>query len=53
MTLRSISFTEETVLVSRVTTLWQAAGNDEGLKVKVIDEQDKMGKGKGEDAEGK
>ena len=52
MTLRSISFTMETVLVSRLTTLGQAAGNDESLKVKVIDEQDEMGKGKGEDAEG-
>ena len=38
--------------LSRLTTLWQAAGNDESLKVKVIDKQDKMGKGKGEDAEG-
>ena len=38
--------------MSRLTTLGQAAGNDEGLKVKVIDEQDKMGKGKSEDAEG-
>ena len=36
----------------RLTTLWQAAGNDKSLKVKVIDEQDKVGKGKGEDAEG-
>ena len=43
----------KTVLMSRLTTLWQVAGNDEGLKVKVIDEQDKMGKGEGEDAEGK
>ena len=39
--------------MSRLTTLWQAAGNDEGLKLKVIDEQDKVGKGKGEDTEGK
>ena len=39
--------------LSRLTTLGQAAGDDKGLKVKVIDEQDKMGKGKGEDAEGK
>ena len=52
MTLGSISFTEETVLMSRLTTLWQAAGDDKGLKVKVIDKQNKMGKGKGEDAEG-
>ena len=37
----------------RLTTLWQVAGNDKGLKVKVIDEQDEVGKGKGEDAEGK
>ena len=36
----------------RLTTLWQAAGNNEGLKVKVIDKQDEVGKGKGEDAEG-
>ena len=39
--------------MSRLTTLWQAVGNDEGLKVKVIDEQDKMGEGKGENAKGK
>ena len=36
----------------RLTTLGQAAGNDKGLKVKVIDEQDEVGKSKGEDAEG-
>ena len=40
-------------LLSWLTTLGQAAGDNKGLKVKVIDEQDKMGKGKGEDAEGK
>ena len=28
-------------------------GNDEGLKVKVIDEQDEVGDGKREEAEGK
>ena len=39
-------------IVSRLTTLGQAAGNDEGLKVEVIDKQDKMGKGKGGDTEG-
>ena len=39
------------LFLSRLTTLRQAAGNDEGLKVKVIDEQDEVGKGKGEDAE--
>ena len=44
MTLGSISFTVETVLVSGLTTLGQAAGNDEGLKVKVIEEQDEVGK---------
>ena len=38
--------------LSRLTTLWQAAGNDEGLKVKVIEEQDEVGKGKSGDAEG-
>ena len=38
--------------LSRLTTLWQAAGDDKGLKVKVIEEQDEVGKGKGEDAEG-
>ena len=32
--------------LSRLTTLWQAAGDNKGLKVKVIDEQDEMGKGK-------
>ena len=40
-------------MVSRLATLWQAAGNDKGLKVKVIDEQDKTGKGKSKDTEGK
>ena len=28
-------------------------GNDKGLKVKVIDEQDEVGNGKSEEAEGK
>ena len=39
--------------MSRLTTLWQAVGNNEGLKVKVIDKQDKVGKSKSEDTEGK
>ena len=39
-------------VLSRLTTLWQAAGDDKGLKVKVIDKQDEMGKGKGKDTEG-
>ena len=51
--LKSISFTEETVLVSRLTTLRQAVGNNKGLKVKVIDKQDGVGKSKGEDTESK
>ena len=39
--------------LSRLTTLGQAAGNDEGFEVKVIDEEQEMGDGKGEEAEGK
>ena len=39
--------------MSRLTTLWQAAGNDEGFEVKVIDEEQEMGNGKSEEAEGK
>ena len=37
--------------MSRLTTLGQAVGNDEGLDVEVIDVEQKMGKGKAEDAE--
>ena len=39
--------------LSRLTTLWQAAGNDEGFEVKVIDEEQEVGDGKSEEAEGK
>ena len=38
--------------MSRVTTLWQAAGNDEGLKVKVIDKEQEVGDGESEEAKG-
>ena len=40
-------------VLSRLTTLIQAAGNDKGFEVKVIDEEQKMGKGKSEEAKGK
>ena len=36
----------------RLTTLWQAVGDDEGLDVEVIDVKQEVGKGKAEDAEG-
>ena len=39
--------------VSRLTTLWQAVGDDEGLDVEVIDIKQEVGKSKAEDAEGK
>ena len=39
--------------LSRLTTLGQAVGDDEGFEVKVIDEKAEMGKGKSEEAEGK
>ena len=39
--------------MSRLTTLWQAVGDDEGLEVEVIDIEQEVGKGKAEDAEGK
>ena len=39
--------------MSRLTTLWRAVGDDEGLEIEVIDIKQEMGKGKGEDAEGK
>ena len=38
--------------MSRLTTLWQAVGNDEGLDVEVIEVKQEVGKGKAEDAEG-
>ena len=40
------------VQLSRLTTLWQAVGNDEGLDVEVIDVEQEVGKGKAKDAEG-
>ena len=39
--------------MSRLTTLGQAVGDDEGFEVKVIDEKAEMGKSKSEEAEGK
>ena len=39
--------------MSRLTTLWQAVGDDEGLEVEVIDVEQEVGEGKAEDAEGK
>ena len=36
--------------VSRLTTLWQAVGNNEGLDVEVIDVEQEVGKGKAKDA---
>ena len=39
--------------LSRLTTLWQAVGDDEGLEVEVIDIEQEVGKGKAEDAESK
>ena len=33
--------------------MWQAVGDDEGFKVKVIDKEAEVGKGKSEEAEGK
>ena len=38
--------------MSRLTTLGQAVGNDEGFEVKVIDKEAEVGKSKAEDAEG-
>ena len=38
--------------MSRLTTLWQAVGNNEGFEVKVIDEEQEMGDGKSKEAEG-
>ena len=40
-------------LLSRLTTLGQAAGNDEGFEVKVIDKEQEVGNGESEEAEGK
>ena len=42
----------ETVLVSRLTTLGQAVGNDKGFEVKVIDIEQEVGDSEGEKAEG-
>ena len=39
--------------VSRLTTLGQAVGNDEGFEVKVIDKEQEVGDGESEKAEGK
>ena len=39
--------------MSRLTTLGQAVGDDEGFEVKVIDKEAEVGKGKSEDTEGK
>ena len=39
--------------LSRLTTLWQAAGNDEGFEVKVIDEEQEVGDGESEEAKSK
>ena len=37
--------------LSRLTTLRQAVGDDEGFEVKVIDKEAEVGKGKSEEAE--
>ena len=39
--------------MSRLTTLWQAVGDDEGFEVKVIDKEAEVGKSKSEEAKGK
>ena len=39
--------------MSRLTTLWQAVGDDEGLEVEVIDVEQEVGNSKSEEAEGK
>ena len=39
--------------LSRLTTLWQAVGDNKGFEVKVIDKEAEMGKGKSEEAKGK
>ena len=39
-------------LLSRLTTLRQAVGDDEGLEVEVIDIKQEVGEGKAEEAEG-
>ena len=49
---RSITSSSCTWLLSRLTTLGQAVGDDEGFEVKVIDEEAEVGKGKSEEAEG-
>ena len=38
--------------LSRLSTLGQAVGDDEGLEVEVIDVEQEVGKGKAKDAEG-
>ena len=38
--------------MSRLTTLWQAVGDDKGFEVKVIDVEAEVGKGKSEKTEG-
>ena len=38
--------------MSRLTTLWQAVGDDEGFEVKVIDEKAEVGEGKSKEAKG-
>ena len=38
--------------LSRLTTLGQAAGNDEGFEVKVIDKEQEVGDGESEEAKG-
>ena len=42
----------EGLVLSRLTTLWQAVGDDEGLEVEVIDVEQEVGKGEAKDAEG-
>ena len=39
--------------VSRLTTLWQAAGDDKGLEIEVIDVEQEVGDGEAKEAEGK
>ena len=39
--------------LSRLTTLSRAVGNDKSFKVKVIEEEQEVGNGKGEEAKGK
>ena len=39
--------------MSRLTTLSRAVGNDKSFEVKVIEEEQEVGNGKGEEAKGK